>query len=64
MIGGILMRPKFIKTSDLYTKEHLLKLGFQLISDLNGIYIFMNTPTVKFSKDEKDKFIYTNLLTF
>lgn len=55
------MMEKFIKTSDPKTKETLLQLGYQLISDINGIATFLNESKIVF--DQKDqKVIYSNLL--
>jgi hypothetical protein len=52
---------KFIKTNDLKTKEILLELGYQLISDANGVATFLNDSKIVFDKKDK-KVIYSNKL--
>ena len=58
------MKEKFIKTKDTATSENLKKLGFQVVSELNGIYIFLNTDKLQFSNIDKSKIQYSNILTF
>ena len=36
------MKEKFLKTTDTTTSENLKKLGFQVVSELNGMYILTN----------------------
>lgn len=52
---------KFIKTSDPATKKTLIELGYQLISDTNGIATFLNDAKITFDKKE-NKVIYSNKL--
>ena len=58
------MKEKFLKVSDSYTAEKLLYLGFQKIDEGNGIYTFLNTDKLHFSKDiDKSKIKYSNMLS-
>lgn len=41
------MKEKFLKTTDATTSESLKKLGFQVVSESNGIYIFLNTDKLQ-----------------
>lgn len=54
----------FIKTSDIKTKEKLLNLGYELISDNNNISTFLNDVNLQFDKNEIKNAIYSNMLTF
>lgn len=55
----------FIKTSHSSTAEILKNLGFQLVSESNGIYTFLNSDKISFSNDvDKTKIQYSNILTF
>ena len=55
----------FIKTSHSSTAEILKNLGFQLVSESNGIYTFLNSEKISFSNDvDKTKIQYSNILTF
>ena len=57
------MKEKFLKVSDLSTVKKLLSLGFQKIDEGNGIYTFLNTDKLQFSKDiDKSKIKYSNIL--
>ncbi|WP_368249422.1 hypothetical protein [Fusicatenibacter saccharivorans] len=58
------MKEKFLKTTDATTSESLKKLGFQVVSESNGIYIFLNTDKLQFSNIDKSKIQYSNILTF
>lgn len=58
------MKEKFLKTTDTTTSENLKKFGFQVVSELNGIYIFLNTDKLQFSNIDKSKIQYSNILTF
>lgn len=58
------MKEKFLKTTDATTSENLKKLGFQVVSELNGIYIFLNTDKLQFLNIDKSKIQYSNILTF
>ena len=42
------MKEKFLKTTDTTTYENLKKLAFQVVSELNGMYIFWNTDKLQF----------------
>ena len=57
-------KKNFIKTSDAGTAERLLTAGFQLVSQDNGVYTFLNQPMNNFVFDEVDKIkiAYTNIL--
>lgn len=52
---------KFIKTSDLETKEKLLSLGYILISDNNNIATFLNEARAEFT--ELKKVAYSDILS-
>ena len=54
---------KFIRCSDKETIENLKKLGFQLVSESNGIAIFVNDTNKSITFDNK-KLAYTNNITF
>lgn len=59
------MKPNFIRTTDTPTSLLLSKLGFEKVSESNGIYIFLNSTKLQFSNDiDKKKIQYTNMLTF
>lgn len=58
------MKEKFLKTTDATTSENLKKLGFQVVSELNGMYIFLNTDKLQFPNIDKSKIQYSNILTF
>ena len=58
------MKEKFLKTTDTTTSENLKKRGFQVVSELNGMYIFLNTDKLQFSNIDKSKIQYSNILTF
>ena len=58
------MKEKFLKTTDATTSENLKKLGFQVVSELNGMYIFLNTDKLQLSNIDKSKIQYSNILTF
>lgn len=56
-------KKNFIMTSDKDTSEKLQELGFQLISDNNGIYTFINCPALLYSNDVKiDRITYSNVM--
>lgn len=53
----------FICTTDVDTRNLLEDQGFQLISDDNGRFTFLNDSTIRFSKDVSPKKVsYTNIL--
>lgn len=59
------MKANFIKTMDSRTANVLKKIGFQLVNESNGIFIFMNSDKIQFSNDiDKTKIQYSNILTF
>ena len=59
------MKPNFIRTTDTPTSLLLSKLGFEKVSESNGIYTFLNSTKLQFSNDiDKKKIQYTNMLTF
>ena len=57
-------KKNFIKTTDKETAERLISAGFQLISQSNGVYTFLNQPSQNFSVEDVDKtkMVYTNML--
>ena len=59
------MRKKFIIVQDEATANKLLSSGFQLVSQLNNTYTFMNQVPRHFNFDEvdKSKLAYTNILS-
>ena len=59
------MKQKFITTKDAPTATLLLKQGYQQVQNSNGIYVFLNTDTLRFSNDiDITKIQYSNMLTF
>lgn len=57
------MKQNFIKTSDSYTVKELEKLGFTKIDESNGIYTFLNSDKLQFSKNINiSKLQYSNML--
>lgn len=60
-----MMTGNFIKTSDAETKQTLLALGFQLISEDGNVSTFLNNSTLTFDNSSDNiKFTYSNMLTF
>lgn len=57
---------KFIKTTDKETADTLLSLGFELFSEENGCYVFLNqNSTMNFIESPALKHcVYTNILCF
>ena len=59
------MKKKFITTQDILTATLLSKQGYQQVQNSNGIYVFLNTDTLRFSENiDINKLKYTNMLTF
>lgn len=58
------MNKKFIIVQDESTANKLISSGFQLVTQVNGTYTFMNIIPQHFSFDEidKSKLAYTNIL--
>ena len=58
------MDQKFIIVQDEATANALIASGFQLISQINGTYTFMNMlpPHFNFSEVDVKKLAYTNTL--
>lgn len=54
----------FIKTSDEGVATAHIEAGFKLIDHSNGIWTFLNDPTLKFDADTQDKVVFSNRLTF
>lgn len=56
---------KFIIIQDKATADRLKAAGFQLVSDANGTYTFINSTPCDFNFDEVDitKIVYTNMLS-
>lgn len=59
------MNKKFIIVQDESTANKLIANGFQLVSQLNNTYTFMNQVPRHFNFDEvdKSKLAYTNILS-
>jgi hypothetical protein len=57
-------KQNFIKTTDKETADKLISEGFQLVSQSNGVYTFLNQLPKNFSFDKVDqkKMAYTNTL--
>ena len=53
------MEKKFIITKDEVTANKLLTCGFQLVSNVSGVWIFMNIAPKNFSFAEIDKKTYS-----
>ena len=59
------MKQKFITTQDTPTATLLSQQGYQLVQNSNGIYVFLNTDTLRFSENiDITKIQYSNMLTF
>ena len=59
------MKQKFITTQDTTTATLLSQQGYQQVQNSNGIYVFLNTNTLRFSNDiDITKIQYSNMLTF
>ena len=57
------MNQKFIQTQDAPTATLLSQLGYQQVQNSNGIYVFLNTDTLRFSENiDINKLKYTNML--
>lgn len=58
-------KTQFIIAQDKATADKLIAGGFQLVSDANGIYTFINSTPQNFSFNEVDvtKIAYTNMLS-
>lgn len=56
------MQYNFIRTTDVDTKNALIKQGFKLLSQDGGVYTFLNDSTLTFEYTNKDKIQYTNIL--
>lgn len=59
------MKKKFIMVQDSETATKLLSSGFQLVSQVNGTYTFINEVPQRFNFSEVDakKLAYTDILT-
>lgn len=55
---------KFIITKDETTANKLITCGFQLVSNVSGVWTFMNACPANFNFDEVDKktYSYTDIL--
>ena len=59
------MKQNFITTKDAHTATLLAQQGYQQVQNSNGIYVFLNTDTLRFSNDiDITKIQYSNMLTF
>ena len=59
------MNKKFIITKDELTAIKLKNNGFQEVSNISGVYVFLNQPPTNFNFDnfDKTKMAYTNMLS-
>ena len=57
---------KFIIVQDIDTANKLLSAGFQLVTQINNVYTFMNVipKHFKFENIDIKKLAYTNMLAF
>ena len=57
---------KFIIVQDVKTANKLKSSGFHMLSQMNGIYTFVNTAPQYFNFEEIDikKLVYTDRLVF
>ena len=57
---------KFIVVQDTNTATKLISAGFQIVSQVNNIYTFMNVVPKHFKFENIDikKLAYTNMLAF
>lgn len=57
---------KFIVVQDINTANKLMSAGFQLVTQINNTYTFMNVIPKHFNFENIDikKLAYTNVLTF
>ena len=57
---------KFIVVQDSNTANMLISAGFQIVSQINNTYTFMNVipKHFKFENIDIKKLVYTNILTF
>ena len=55
------MKYNFLRTSDEYIKNKLIKEGFKLISQDGNVITFMNNRTLTF-EDKNNKIQYSNML--
>ena len=57
---------KFIVVQDMNTANKLLSAGFQLVTQVNNTYTFINVipKHFKFENIDIKKLAYTNMLTF
>lgn len=58
-------KSKFMIVQDKVTADKLKAAGFQLVSEANGLCVFLNTPPQNFNFDEVDivKIGFTNILS-
>ena len=58
-------KSKFMIVQDKTTADKLKKAGFQLVSETNGLCVFINIPPQHFNFDEVDlvKIGFTNILS-
>lgn len=54
----------FIVTTCSDTAKLLSESGLTLISNKNGMFTFINDPSIKFSSDFSGKISYTNKISF
>lgn len=59
------MEKKFIKTTDKITADKLSASGFNLVSNIAGVWTFQNVIPHNFSFEgfDKKKIAYTNILS-
>ena len=56
---------QFIKTTDKQTADKLMLSGFNLVSQVSGLYIFLNQPPKNFNFEAIDQktIVYDNILS-
>lgn len=55
------MKYNFIKTLDSDIKDRLIKKGYSLISQVNGVYIFVNNDKLTFDDINMSKIQLSNM---
>lgn len=58
------MKDKFIATTDSNVANQLQKSGYVMLQNNNGLFVFMNNPTIVFADTNIDykKIIFTDVM--
>lgn len=58
------MKDKFITTTDSNVANQLQKSGYVMLQNNNGLFVFMNNPTIVFADTNIDykKIIFTDVM--